>query len=109
MPNGAPKPTAVWLLAEDRVDVRLGVWRGARLTHEAPVSKEEELGHRVERNVVARALGVVVRAGELRASRVETTAGDSVGHSGHAHGGSGKHLELVSMLDALQAWSVAVL
>ena len=34
----------------------------------------------------------MVRAGELGASRVEAAARDGVGHGGHAHGGSGKHL-----------------
>ena len=63
-----------------------------RLTHEAPEPQEEELGQRVEWDVAARALRVVVRAGELGASRVEAAARDGVGHGGHAHGGSGKHL-----------------
>ena len=52
-------------------------------THEAPVSQEEETGKRVEGDVGARTLSVVVRAAELSASGGETTAGDKgVGHSG---------------------------
>lgn len=64
------------------------------LTHEAPVSDGEEFGQGVEGQVAARALGVVVGAGKLHASRGEATTGDNlVGHGGHAHGGSGQHLD----------------
>jgi hypothetical protein len=67
---------------------------GQQLTHEAPESEGEELGQGVEGQVAARALGVVVGAGELCAGRREGTTGDDlVGHGGHAHGGSGQHLD----------------
>lgn len=62
------------------------------LTHEGPVLEEEEPGQGVEWDVAARALGVVVWAGHLGASRVEAAAGDGVCRGGHAHGGSGQHL-----------------
>lgn len=44
--------------------------------HERPVSEEEEAGQRVEGDVGARALLVVVRATELGAGGREATAGD---------------------------------
>lgn len=61
-------------------------------THESPVSHEEEFGERVERDVGARALAVVVRAGELGTGRRESTTGDEgVGQSGPGSRGS-EHL-----------------
>ena len=52
-------------------------------THKGPVSKEEEPGERIEGDIGARALSVVVGAAELSTSGGETTAGDEgVGHSG---------------------------
>lgn len=65
---------------------------GGSPTHEAPVSEEEELGQRVERNVGARTLSIVVWATELSASGGEATTGkDGVGHSG-PESDSGVHL-----------------
>ena len=77
-----------------------------RLTHKAPESEGEEFGQGVEGQVAARALGVVVRAGELRAGRGEgATSDDLVGHSGHAHGGSGQHLDGVGQWIVLERLS----
>lgn len=51
--------------------------------HESPVSPEEVLGQRVEGNVGARALSVVVRTGELGPGGGKATTGDEgSGHSG---------------------------
>lgn len=72
---------------------------GSIRTHEAPESDGEELGQGVEGQVAARALGVVVRAGELRAGGREATTGDGVGRGGHAHGGSGQHLRSEGSID----------
>lgn len=61
-------------------------------THEAPVSQSEELGQRVEWQVVPRALRVMVWRGHLRAGRVEATAGSHLGHRGDAGSSAGEHL-----------------
>lgn len=61
-------------------------------THEGPVAPEEVLGQRVEGDVGARALGVVVGAAELGASGGEATTGSDGGQSG-ADSGRGVHLE----------------
>ena len=61
-------------------------------THESPVSPEEVLGQRVEGDVGARTLGVVVRAAELGAGGGKATTGnEGGGHSG-AESGSSVHL-----------------
>ena len=62
------------------------------LTHESPVLEGEALLERVEGQVAARALGVVVRAGELGAGRLEPAAGDEGGGRGGAESGTGEHL-----------------
>lgn len=62
-------------------------------THESPVSEEEVLGHRVEGDVGARTLGVVVGAAELGTGGRKATAGnEGGGHTGPESGG-GVHLE----------------
>lgn len=62
------------------------------LTHEGPVSPEEVLGQRVEGNVGARTLSVVVGATQLGASGGEgTAAGDC--QTG-TDGGRSVHLKL---------------
>jgi hypothetical protein len=87
-PKGRKNPVAT-----ERVSSGKREQQSWPLTHEAPESESKELGQRVEGQVAARALGVVVRAGELRAGRREATTGDHlVGHGGHAHGSSGEHL-----------------
>ena len=71
------------------------------LTHKAPISQEEIFGQRVEGNVRARTLGVVVRATELRASGREAAAGEGVGgHSGPESSGS-VHLGVLSDIIAV--------
>lgn len=67
---------------------------GGSQTHEGPVAPEEVLGQGVEGNVGARALSVVVGAGELGAASGETTTGNS-GQTG-ASGGGSVHLCRVS-------------
>jgi hypothetical protein len=62
------------------------------LTHEAPVLEGKAPLQRVEGQVAARALGVVVRAGHLRAGRLEAAAGDERGGRGGAESGTGEHL-----------------
>lgn len=74
-------------IADNHLEVR---------THESPVSLEEVLGQRVEGNVGARALSVVVRTGELGPGGGKATTGDEgSGHSG-AESRSGVHLEHAS-------------
>lgn len=68
-------------------------------THESPVSDEEELGQRVEGNVRARALRVVVRAPELSASGGETTTGN--GGGGHSGPETESRVHLESQLEQL--------
>ena len=64
----------------------------AKLTHEAPVLESKAPLQRVEWQVAARALGVVVWAGHLGAGRLEAAAGDeSRGRSG-AEGSTGEYL-----------------
>jgi hypothetical protein len=65
---------------------------GAR-THEAPVPEGEPLGERVEGNVAARALGVVVGRAHLARGGVEAAAG---GGGREACDGAGEHLYLIS-------------
>jgi len=71
-------------------------WRVSELTHEAPELEGKALLQRVEGQVAARALGVVVWAGHLRAGRLEAAAGDESWGRGGAEGGTGKHLVAVS-------------
>lgn len=61
-------------------------------THEGPVAPEEVLGQRIEGDVGARALSVVVGAAELGASGGEATTGSDSGQTG-ADSGGGVHLE----------------
>ena len=65
-------------------------------THEAPVLEGEAPLQGVEGQVAARALGVVVRAGHLGASRLEAAAGDEGWGRGGAEGSTGEHLCSVS-------------
>lgn len=61
--------------------------------HESPVAEKEELGKRVEGDVRARALSVVVRAAELGAGGGKATTGDERGGHSGPQSGSGVHLE----------------
>jgi hypothetical protein len=63
------------------------------LTHEAPVLECKAPLQRVEGQVAARALGVVVWAGQLGAGGLEAAAGDEQWGRGGAEGGTGEHLE----------------
>jgi hypothetical protein len=69
-----------------------GHWRVVHLTHEAPVLEGKAPLQRVEGQVAARALGIVVRAGHLGTRRLEAAAGDERGGRGGAEGGAGEHL-----------------
>jgi hypothetical protein len=66
-------------------------WRRER-THKAPVLEGKTPLQRVEWQVAARALGVVVWAGHLRARRLEAAAGDEGWGRGGAEGSTGEHL-----------------
>lgn len=66
-------------------------------THETPIPHGEEARERVEGNVTARALGVVVRGAQLRAGGGEAAAGDG---GAEAEGGLGKHLGYGVSLEA---------
>ena len=61
-------------------------------THKSPVLEGEALLQRVKWQVAARALGVVVWAGELGAGGLEAAAGDESWGRGGAEGSTGKHL-----------------
>lgn len=90
MPKGAPKPRAVPLVSrpiQSFLYPRLSPLR--KRTHEAPVPDGEETGHRVEGDVAARALGVVVGRAHLAGGGVETAAG---GGGREACDGAGEHL-----------------
>ena len=63
------------------------------LTHEAPVLEGKAPLQRVKGQVAARALGVVVWAGELGAGGLEAAAGDEGWGRGGAEGSTGEHLE----------------
>lgn len=67
-------------------------WGCTELTHEAPVLESEALLQRVEGQVAARALGVVVRAGELLAGRLEAATGNGGRGRGGAESCAGEHL-----------------
>ena len=62
------------------------------LTHVSPVLVLEALAERVEGNVGARTLSVVVRAAELGAGGGKATAGDGVGGHTGPESGSSVHL-----------------
>jgi hypothetical protein len=64
-----------------------------KLTHEAPVLESKAPLQRVEGQVAARALGVVVRAGHLGAGGLEAAAGDQRRGRGGAESGTGEHLQ----------------
>lgn len=63
-----------------------------QLTHEAPVLEGEALLQRVERQVAAGTLGVVVGGRHARAGRLEAAAGDEGRCRGGAEGSTGEHL-----------------
>ena len=63
------------------------------LTHESPVLEGKALLQRVEGQVAARALGVVVWAGELGAGGLEAAAGDEGWGRCGAESSTGEHLE----------------
>jgi hypothetical protein len=92
MPKGAPKPTAVSMVSHSFPTLRYLSLSGAR-THEAPVPEGEPLGERVEGNVAARALRVVVGRAHLARGGVETAAG---GGGREACDGAGEHLYSIS-------------
>ena len=95
MPNGAKKPAAV-SISVPRVfpSLRRLCLLLLLRTHEAPESNSEESGERVEWDVVSWALGVVVRRGELAASRGEGAAADGGRETGD--GALSNHLSHVS-------------
>jgi hypothetical protein len=64
-----------------------------KLTHEAPELESKALLQRVEGQVAARALGVVVWAGELGTGRLEAAAGNERRGRGGAESSAGEHLE----------------
>jgi hypothetical protein len=73
-----------------------------KLTHEAPVLESKAPLQRVEGQVAARALGVVVRAGHLSAGGLEAAAGDERRGRGGAESGTGEHLQ-TSVSEAIGA------
>lgn len=90
MPKGAKKPTAK---SYQNISHARHLLRSiGSPTHEGPVSPEEVLGQRVEGNVGARTLGIVVRGRELSASGGETTASNEVGGHSGPDSSSGVHL-----------------
>lgn len=91
MPKGAPKPTAVPMVSRLFPDLQYLSLARAR-THERPVPESEPLGERVEGNVAARALRVVVGRAHLARGGVEATTGSS---GREACDGTGEHLDLV--------------
>ena len=94
MPKGAPKPTAVPMVSRLCPNLRYLSLPRAR-THESPVPDSEPLGERVEGNVAARALGVVVGRAHLARGGVEAAAG---GGGREACDGAGEHLYLLSAM-----------
>ena len=93
MPKGAPKPTAVPIVSlpfQSFLYPCLSLLRPR--THETPVPQGEETGHRVEGNVAARALGVVVGRAHLARGGVEAATGSG---GREACDGTGEHLYLV--------------
>jgi hypothetical protein len=91
MPKGAPKPTAIPLVS---LPIQSSLYPCLSLlrprTHETPVPQGEEAGHRVEGNVAARTLGVVVGRAHLARGGVETAA--SGGGREACNGAGGEHL-----------------
>ena len=77
--------------------LRLLVWTwhcdAPKLTHESPVLEGKAPLQWVEWQVAARALGVVVWAGELGAGGLEAAAGDESWGRGGAEGSTGEHLQ----------------
>ena len=67
-------------------------WCHSDLTHESPVLEGKAPLQWVKGQVAARALGVVVRAGELSAGGLEAAAGDESGGRGGAESSTGEHL-----------------
>ena len=88
MPKGAPKPRAIPIVSHMFPSIP-GISLARPRTHEGPVPHGEEPSHRVERNVAARALGVVVGRAHLARGGVETAAG---GGGREAGDGAGEHL-----------------
>jgi hypothetical protein len=86
-PKGRPKPIAA------AVSALCCDWDAGQLTHEAPVLEGKALLQRVEGQVAAGALGVVVGAGELGAGALEAATGDAGRGHGGAEGCTGEHLE----------------
>jgi hypothetical protein len=91
MPKGAPKPTAVPMVSRLCPNLQYLSLSRAR-THERPVPESEPLGKRVEWNVAARALRVVVGRAHLARGGVEAATGSG---GREACDGAGKHLYLV--------------
>jgi hypothetical protein len=91
MPKGAPKPTAIPMVSRLFSTLQYLSLSRAR-THERPVPKSEPLGERVEGDVAARALRVVVGRAHLARGGVEAAAGSG---GREACDGTGKHLYLV--------------
>ncbi|KAA8649126.1 uncharacterized protein ATNIH1004_005021 [Aspergillus tanneri] len=93
MAKGAPKPvTRERESQRSSTNDSLGPGQLETPTHECPVSEKEEFCQRVEGNVGARALGVVVRAGELSTGGGKATAGDKGGGHSGPESSSGIHL-----------------
>jgi hypothetical protein len=90
MPKGAPKPTAIPFVSPKFLDSASLCLLRPR-THETPVPQGEETGHRVEGNVAARTLGVVVGRAHLARGGVETAAGG--GGRKACNGAGGEHLK----------------
>ena len=101
MPKGAPKPTAVPIVSLPLQSFLYPCLSPLRpRTHETPVPQGEETGHRVEGNVAARTLGVVVGRAHLARGGVEATAGSG---GREACDGAGEHLHL--LLDMSREYS----
>lgn len=91
MPKGAPKPTAVPMVSCLCSNLQYLSLSRAR-THERPVPESKPLGERVEGNVAARALRVVVGRAHLARGGVEAAAGSG---GREACDGAGEHLHLL--------------
>ena len=92
MPKGAPNPVTKWNQGQNNSSrSTTDIHQLGRPTHESPVSEEEVLGVRVEGDVGARTLGVVVRATELGTGGGKATAGDEGGGHTGPKSGSGVH------------------
>lgn len=91
-----------WSVIHSQSSLRISLLRPR--THEGPVPHGEPLSERVEGNVAARALGVVVRRAHLARGGVETAAG---GGGREACNGAGEHLQLRSAMSLSIFVSVA--